>query len=356
MAARPNYIVTTGDFISEWMEDEAIHAAELARRLGVTRKHVSELLSGKAPLSHSLALALERVTGVPARIWNQYESVYRSDLARAQEESELLHQYEKAKNFPLAYLRKWGFVTAPAKDRAETVRQLLAVLGVASLDAFETTWANGSVAYRRAAVGRDHAQKIATWLVLAERHLGRLRDVPTFNSAGLEALIPQLRALTSDDPMDATQKAVALLRGVGVVLCFVPAVPGLGLHGATRWLNEHPVIQLSLLWKSDDQMWFTLFHEIGHILLHPAKELYLQGEPTAAEEEADTYAADVLIPPEVAARLPRQRDTAGVQALAAELGIAPSIVLGRAQRQTRDFAWGHDLKRKLEFQVGSAEH
>ncbi|UNX53658.1 helix-turn-helix domain-containing protein [Georgenia sp. TF02-10] len=88
MSATPDYIVTTGDFITEWMEHQGVNAAELARRLGVSRKHLSELLSGKAPLSHPLALALERVTGVPARIWNQYESGYRGDLARRQENTD----------------------------------------------------------------------------------------------------------------------------------------------------------------------------------------------------------------------------------------------------------------------------
>lgn len=81
MTATLNYVVTTGDHIVEWMEDEGINAAELARRLGVTPKHVSELLSGKAPLSHPMALALETVTGIPARIWNLYETNYRGQLA-----------------------------------------------------------------------------------------------------------------------------------------------------------------------------------------------------------------------------------------------------------------------------------
>lgn len=69
MSATPNYVVSTGDYIAEWMEDEGINQAELSRRLGTSRKHVSELLSGKASLSHEVALDLERVTGVPARLW-----------------------------------------------------------------------------------------------------------------------------------------------------------------------------------------------------------------------------------------------------------------------------------------------
>ena len=135
MTATLNYVVTTGDHIVEWMEDEGINAAELARRLGVTPKHVSELLSGKAPLSHPMALALESVTGIPARIWNLYETNYRGQLASHTANEDLADQYKEAKAFPLAYLRKFGFITASARDHAATVRQLLSLLGVASIEA-----------------------------------------------------------------------------------------------------------------------------------------------------------------------------------------------------------------------------
>ncbi|MBS1905487.1 MAG: ImmA/IrrE family metallo-endopeptidase [Actinobacteria bacterium] len=349
MTAQPNYVVTTGDFISEWMEAEGINAAELSRRLGVSRKHVSELLHGKAPLSHALALALERVTGVPARIWNQYESGYREDLARLQEVADLERQYEAARAFPLSYLRKWSYITAGSRDRAETVRQLLAILGVASLDAFEVTWREGAVAYRRSAIARDHSEALVTWLALAERHHDGLHDVPAFDREGLESLIPELRRSTREDPVIAIEAAAAALRAVGVVLCLIPAVPGLGIHGATRWVNGRPVIQLSLLWKSDDQLWFTLFHELGHVMLHGDRELYLEGDGTEAEREADRYASEVLIPVAEEHRLPHRRDLVAIRALAGEWGIAPSIVLGRAQHLSHDYAWGHELKTRIEF-------
>ncbi|GAA1786597.1 MAG: ImmA/IrrE family metallo-endopeptidase [Actinobacteria bacterium] len=349
MTATLNYVVTTGDHIVEWMEDEGINAAELARRLGVTPKHVSELLSGKAPLSHPMALALESVTGIPARIWNLYETNYRGQLASHTANEDLADQYKEAKAFPLAYLRKFGFITASARDHAATVRQLLSLLGVASIEAFWATWSQGSVAYRRAAVGRKDALALATWLALAERHHYGLSDVPGFDRVGLERVVSELRALTRDEPMAAISEAIDKLREVGVVLCFIPPVPGLGIHGATRWLNGTPVIQLSLLWKSDDQLWFTLFHELGHVLLHGDKELYLNGEKSQVEAEANDFASELLIPAGVAHLVPATRDIAGVRALADELGIAPSIVLGRAQRETKDYAWGHELKRKFEW-------
>jgi HTH-type transcriptional regulator / antitoxin HigA len=349
MTATLDYIVTTGDYIAEWMDDEGINAAELARRLDVTPKHVSELLNGKASLSHGLSLALARVTGVPARLWNLYEAGYRSALAAQAADRALSDQYDAARRFPLAYLRKHGIIQASSRDRASTVRELLEFLGAASLDAFQDTWSHGSVAYRRSAVARDNGPALAVWLRLAEQHHGGLRDVPPFDRPALELVIGDLRTLTRAEPRAGLDDAVQRLRAVGVVLCVNPPVPGLGIHGVTRWLNGHPVIQLSLLMKSDDQLWFTLFHELGHVCRHGEKDIYLHGERNKAEAEADRFASDILIPPAHAHRLPTGRNVRAVTALADELGIAPSIVLGRAQRATGDYAWGHGLKRKVEW-------
>ena len=349
MTATPDYVVSTGDYLAEWMHDEGINAAELSRRLGVTRKHVSELLSGKAPLSHHMALALERVTGVPARLWNLYEAGYRDSLARIQADDVLAEQFADVQEFPLAYLRKYGFIKVPPRDRSGTVRELLGIFGVASVDALWATWEEGSVAYRRSATARADAPKVATWLALAERNHDGLRDVPDFDRALLEKSIPELRRLTTEEPLPAIERAREVLRESGVVLCLVPPVPGLGIYGATRWLNGTPVIQLSLLQKSDDQWWFTLFHEIGHVLIHGESDLYLLGEDADVEREADAFAADTLVPAGYRDLLPRARNLSAIEQLAYELGVAPSIVLGQAQRITGDFAWGQGFRRTVDW-------
>lgn len=200
-------------------------------------------------------------------------------------------------------------------------------------------------------MGHDHAPKLAIWLALAERHHDGIDEVGSFDRKALESLLPRLRALTRAEPATAIRDATDLLRGVGVVLCLIPAVPGLGIHGATRWLRGRPVIQLSMLRRSDDQLWFTLFHEIGHVLLHSENGLFLNGESTAAESEADDFAASTLVPAEFEPRLPRKRDIRAIEELAEEIGVAPGIVLGRAQHATRDYAWGHSLKRTIEFEA-----
>jgi len=349
MGAVPDFVVSTGDYVQEWMDDHSVNGAELARRLGVSAKHVSELLNGKAPLSQTLSIALADVTGVPARIWNLYETAYREELARRAAEERYAEQFDAARRFPLRYLRAQGVIVSPMRDKSGVVRELLDFFGVASLDAWRRTWSEGSVAYRRTAAVREDAEAVAVWLTMAERRFDA-DAVAAFDSESLRAALPLLRALTRADLPESIHSAVRLLRSVGVDLCFVPPIPGLGVYGATRWVSGVPVVQLSLLRKTDDQLWFTLFHELGHVLLHgDDKRLHLVDDENEAEREANDFASNVLIPSSFVARFPSGRNIGAIEDLAAEIGVAPSIVLGRVQRDSKDFAWGHALKKKLQF-------
>ncbi len=83
MTARPDYIVATGEYLAEWMREKGVDVAELSHRLGAPPRYVGDLLAGDAPISETVAHALDRVTGVPARIWTLHEAGYRADLARA---------------------------------------------------------------------------------------------------------------------------------------------------------------------------------------------------------------------------------------------------------------------------------
>ncbi len=116
MTTLPDYAVSPGDHIEEWLDDQGINAAELARRLDVTPKHVSELLSGKAPLSATVALGLERVTGIPARIWNRFEAGYREDLARLAETDRLAAQLLHCSEEDIVFSKFGKMISVPAPN------------------------------------------------------------------------------------------------------------------------------------------------------------------------------------------------------------------------------------------------
>ncbi len=78
----PDYAVPPGATLLETIEVRGISQKELAQRTGFTEKHISQIITGKMPISPGAAIRLERVTGVPAHLWNALEMKYRERLDR----------------------------------------------------------------------------------------------------------------------------------------------------------------------------------------------------------------------------------------------------------------------------------
>lgn len=148
----------------------------------------------------------------------------------------------------------------------------------------------------------------------------------------------------------------------GVAVVFAPALPKTRVSGATRWLTPDKVmVALSDRFKKDDQFWFSFFHELGHVLLHGKRLTFMDdsdnlssahGHEDPAEDEANGFAANTLIPPSHAADYQQLRAKpmpfTRIEVFAHAIGIAPGIVVGRLQHDgALQWKHGHDLKRTV---------
>lgn len=84
-----NYAVPPGATLAEWLEERHMKQAELAPRIDMSEEAMSQVIAGAVPLTRATAANLELVTGIPARIWNQLESVYQEDRSRLAGRAEL---------------------------------------------------------------------------------------------------------------------------------------------------------------------------------------------------------------------------------------------------------------------------
>jgi hypothetical protein len=116
------------------------------------------------------------------------------------------------------------------------------------------------------------------------------------------------------------------------------------------------LIQLSLRGKSDDFLWFTFFHEAGHILLHGKREAFIEcrdaKEGIKKEKEANKYSSDFLIPPKYYKSFIKESNFSeiAVKQFAHNLKIAPGIVVGRLQHDKfLNYSSGNGLKKRLIF-------
>lgn len=337
----PNYAIPPGESLVELLDSVGLSQADLAERTGRPKKTINEIAKGKAAITPETALQLERVLGVSSSYWNALEQNYRAALARIEEKQRLSEHVGWLSNFPISEMIKRKWINART-DKVELVEELLSFFGVASPDTWTDVWYRGkeATAFRKSPTHNSAELGLtAAWLRQGELR-GREVQCEPFDAARFKRALGEIRHLTSHtDVNGAINSTIEVCATAGVAVVLVPEFPKLGVCGATRWLSsEKALIQLSLHYKRDDQLWFSFFHEAGHILLHGKRDIFVEQKKASKdfhleEEEANKFAADMLIPPESYRTFVSRGDFshASISNYAKSLEIAPSIVVGRLQ-------------------------
>ncbi len=330
----PDYAVAPGRTLLETIEQLGIDQNELAERMGITPKTVNLIINGKAPLTQQTAMLLERVTNVPARIWNSLECNYREQLARLASHKQLEMHLTWLKEIPTKELIARG-VLSETHDRVNLLEQTLKFFGVASVAAWREGWSDGQFAFRKSHQAATSGGKLASWLRLAELQ-GQQQSVGKYSKEQFGKVAKAVRELTITEPSVFVPMLIESFASAGVALCLVPEIPGAKISGAAKWLStEKALIAVNLRGKKNDLFWFTLFHEVGHILNDSKKETYIDVaySDDPQEKAANQYARELLIPAIHNQSLSSLRSRGDVVSFAEQIGIASGIVVGRLQHE-----------------------
>lgn len=332
---QPQWAVRPGRILAESLEERAMSQVELARRTARPLKTINEIINGKASITADTALQLEHVLRVPARFWLNLERDYGESMARMREHERRTKQADWVSRFPLAAMRRQNLIPA-TRRKAELLDAVLRFFGVSSPEAWEQQQEAVAASFRQSKAFATNAEAIAVWLRHGERQAAAIQTQP-FDAAKLEALLPRIREMSLADPAVFSIELPKLLATVGVVLVFTRDVPGTRIAGATRWLTpERVLIQLSLRHRRDDQFWFALFHEIGHVLKGGRRRGYIEAEPSGTDVEeiaANEFASDHLIARDKYDLFVADGDfsAAAVEGFADSVGVPSGVVVGRLQ-------------------------
>jgi addiction module HigA family antidote len=356
----PDWAVAPGELLSEALEERHLSQTELARRMDRPLKTVNEIIKGKAALTPATAIQLERALGISAALWTNMESNYRQALARRDDRAQLEGETGFLRDFPIKDLIRFG-VLEPTKDETSLLDQLLRFFGVSSPAAWRRQWQT-LPALRESEAFRSTPQAVAAWIRWGQASVPQ-RALGEYDAIRFIGVLREARAWTRQSPFTSVvEKLTESLAAAGVALILLPELAGTHLSGAAyRTDGGVHVIQLSLRHKRDDQFWFSLFHEAGHVANTPQR-LFIdvvlpdgeQVDLDADEEAADAFAREMLIPSEdlstFLAATRSQIDEAGVRSFAREQGVAAGIVVGRLQREGA-LPQGrlNFLKQKVEF-------
>lgn len=353
----PDVFLHPGDHLQELLDEQGMTQVELARRTGRPVKTINEIVKGRVSITTDTALQLERVFGVPAHFWVNLENNYQEHLARTKEHQRLLSQVGWLKKLPVKQMIQRGWIQK-RNSSAEQVDELLNFFGVSSKKSWSEVYAIPQSAYRMSATFKVDKLALAAWLRQGELEAMEIKCQAFNRDLFLEAL-SEIRKQTVEPPDVYQDRIKELCASAGVAIVFIPELPNTRVSGATRWLSPtKALIQLSLRYKADDHLWFSFFHESGHILKHGKKQVFIDGEEKGKnrigdmEEQANRFASSFLIPDEQYKVFIASEDFAcsKVKKFAEDMGIAPGIVVGRLQHDGHlEFSECNNLKQRLKW-------
>ncbi|NLV30317.1 MAG: transcriptional regulator [Acidobacteria bacterium] len=326
------------DAIRFRMEQQGLSKRDLEPHIG-SRSKVSEVLSGKRPLTLQMIRSLHFHLGIPAEVLLQKPG---ADLP----ESPAGLDWNR---FPIRAMAGLGWIPdqRESKEHAEEImRDFINRAG--GFDALPQPLFRKTANARQNTKSCPYALKAWCWRLLA---LARGNPPEAEYEAGLVTLDFCRRVARLSWSEHGPRLAREFLRNHGIQLIHLPHLPHTYLDGAVlQPAGSAPVIGLTLRYDRLDYFWFSLCHELAHIALHLqgsdaagfVDDLSIEGfgrKLSRQEKEADEWAQDALIPPEEweESGILRSPDIAAVTRLAHRLEIHPAIVAGRVRREKRNY-------------------
>ena len=309
------------------MEQAGLKPADLIPYIG-SRSRVSEILSSKRQLTLEMVRALESGLGIPAKVLIQE---YNQDLEAQYQhwDTSLVRNMETRGYFGDMSLEKY--------DKVELLKSFFSILGTKAQPAALLRKAN----YRSP---RTDKNALSAWMIRVLQKAERIK-VPTKYKHGVIDLAFMQNFVKLSVQENGPVLAKEHLKKYGIIMVIEPHLPKTKLDGAAILTEkDNPVIGLTLRYDRLDNFWFTLIHELAHIVLHYNQDIELFYDEFddvkgfnigAKEEEADRLTSEALVPSDKWEISPAKLVPSSIAAnsLAKELGVHVAIVAGKIRHE-----------------------
>lgn len=328
-----------GYYLEEVIEDLGISQAEFAIRLGTTPKTISTIVNGQINLSFDIAEKLSIMLGTSIDVWINLQNEYSKKVIEIEKIKHFDAQYEVFSTIDYAFFVRLAHLPSSGtiNDKISNLCKYLLVSDLRVLNNKDFL-----VNYRMgiANVQPKNIINSRAWFQTAI-NLSKEIETKPFDAKKLQSFLTEIRSMTIKEPFEFVPRMKQIFAESGVAFVLLPHLKNSGVNGAVKWISrDRVVLAMNTRGAYADKFWFTLFHEIKHVLQQKIKTTFisgmdreLEGIDIELEDEANKFASEYLISPKDLQRFSPTAYTTDEEILefAAEIGIHPGIVAGRLQ-------------------------
>ena len=282
-------------------------------------------------MSKDIAMKLSRLLGTSIGYWLNLQKAYDTLMAEFASDQELEEERKIFDFFDYnkCFRDKYGLEDCP-RDKNAQIKNVREFLNVSTLRVF--TKVDMAANFRSASKNMSEANIVkANAMVQIATNKALKEKAPRYDKKKLEEAVDYVLTLTTE--YDAfLEKIYKAFWDAGVILEVLPNIAGSNTNGATKKIGNNIVLMVNDRRLYSDTFWFTLFHEIGHIM-NGDYGISFEKEKGEMENKADQYARDILIDPEEYNIFisDRRFDSVSIKRFARSIDRDPGIVLGRLQ-------------------------
>lgn len=323
-----------GYYIKEIVDESGLTQEDFAKRLDTTPKNLSLLIRGEQSLSIDIAMKLSRMIGTSVNYWLNLQNVYDSLIAEFKSEKELIEERKIFEYFDYKYFSdNYGLPDLP-RHRNEQIKALRMFLNVATLTVLGKR--DMAVSFRSSAEGLTEAGTVkANTMVQIATNKALKIEAPRYNKKKFKEAVEYALTLTTNHDNFYQLIRKSFLES-GVIFVILPNIAGSKTNGATKKIGDNIMLMVNDRRLNADSFWFTLFHEIGHII-NGDYGISFEKEDGEREEAANKFAEDSLIPIQQYQDFVEkgQFDLQSIKNFADSINRDPGIVLGRLQNDRK---------------------
>lgn len=297
-----DFIIHPGETLAEVIENAQMTQRELAARTGMTEKHISTVINGTKNISATFAKKLEYALGIEFSFWMNLQANYDKELLEFEELNNITEEETAVlKNLKdvITVWRKWNWLEADSNP-TETVLDLRKILGVSNLCSIP------KISYAASYRAQSNGSNVDTYVMFAWQRMCELltKNIEVADQVDTDKLlqkIPEIKQAMFLRVNQVQKRLETIFAECGIAFKIVPNFTGAPVQGFIKKTDDGTVILcMTLRQKFADIFWFTLFHEISHILNGDTKNEFLDFASVSgkAEAKADKMAGEFLIEPQ----------------------------------------------------------
>jgi HTH-type transcriptional regulator/antitoxin HigA len=331
-------IIHPGETLIELLETRSMKQKELAYRTGFSEKHISEIINGKAAITSKFAASLENVFDVSAKFWLNLQANYDIELINytemntiSSDEISILTDLKEI----IKHLKSVGFIIK-SQSKEEDVINLRKFLAVSNLTVIPSL--QFSAAFRASASTQINPYVLFAWIRLCEVGTNDIIPLNALDIDKLRKSIPLIKNVMHSQPGNIDNELRSVFSECGVKFHIVKHFKGAPVQGFIEKVeSEQMMLCMTIRQAWADVFWFTLFHEIGHILNDDVKTRFVDYDFTETEEEvlADRFAQDTLLSPDIYEEFIKSGNFSieAIKEFAKRENVKPYIIVGRLQKE-----------------------